>query len=159
MTMLAQEFQFFRNVRTYYCHVTFDVEFTYRYAHRLTNQGKAHGSFRCGVNAYTQMVEYTMKLQSDPIERPCSEKNTFLFNHIYPRIPKQCITFDEYPVFKQKYRVPIDYDWQQFVEKGAETAINVNTMNALLRKWRFLGDEETMVDAGIKVTAVRLNWT
>lgn len=96
-----------------------------------------------------------MQLRSDPIERPRSESNSFLFSTIYEAIPQQTIEFIDYPILKLKYRVPIDYDWQQFIMDGAESAINKSTMSALFKKWKLIGENGEPVDGNLKVVKVQ----
>jgi len=153
--MSAEEFQFFRNVRSYYCNVPFLLSFTYYYAHRHRKTATATGSYSCGVNVHTQKVEYTMQLKSDPIERPRSESGSFLFTTVYEAIPAQRIEFVDYPILNHRYRVPIDYDWQQFIVDGAGAAINTGTMNALFKKWKLVDVNGEPVDANLKVLNVR----
>lgn len=99
-----------------------------------------------------------MQLRSDPIERPYSEKSSFLFTTIYEAIPPQSIEFVDYPISKLKYRVPIDYDWQQFIMNGARSAINKNTMGSLFKKWKLVGENGEPVDGGnLKVIKVQFD--
>ncbi|MCR2802554.1 hypothetical protein [Paenibacillus soyae] len=155
---MVEEFEFFRNVRSYYCHVKFTVSFTYRFSHRHSKRVMARGSFGCGVNVRSQTVEYVMQLKSDPIERPRSESGSFLFTTLYEAIPSQMIEFENYPIYKVRYRVPIDYDWQQFVVRGAENAINPGTIGQLFRKWKLHGANGEAVDAGLKVEKIEFHW-
>lgn len=156
--MLVEEFEFYRKVRAYYCNVSFTLSFTYRYSHRHNKSLTAKGSFSCGVNAHTQTVEYLMQLKSDPIERPYSESGSFLFSSVYEAIPPQSIEFQNHPILKLRYRVPIDYDWQQFIVNGAESAINVNTMGGLFKKWELKGVNGEPVEGNLKVVNVQFNW-
>ncbi|MFD0588368.1 hypothetical protein ACFQZE_10170 [Paenibacillus sp. GCM10027627] len=134
------------------------ISFTYRYSHRHNKTATARGSFSCGVNAHTQTVEYLMQLKSDPIERPYSESGSFLFSTIVKAIPAQVIEFHNYPILKQRYRVPIDYDWQQFIIDGASSAMNTSTIGSLFKKWKLKGEDGEPVDANLKVVQVELNW-
>ncbi|GKU75790.1 hypothetical protein [Paenibacillus sp. L3-i20] len=156
--MLVEEFEFYRKVRSYYCNVSFKLTFTYRFSHRHLKTATAKGSFSCGVNAHTQTVEYMMQLKSDSIERPHTESNSFLFSSVYEEIPPQVIEFVNYPILKLRYRVPIAYDWQEFIVKGAESAINNNTMQSLFKKWRINGTGGEAVEAKFKVTKVEFDW-
>ncbi|RJE91117.1 hypothetical protein D3P07_03340 [Paenibacillus sp. 1011MAR3C5] len=156
--MMVEEFEFYRKVRAFYCNVSFSLSFIYRFSHRVNKSATAKGTFSCGVNAHTQTVEYLMQLKSESIERPYSESGSFLFSNIYEAIPEQVIDYMNYPIHKLRYRVPIDYDWQQFIVEGAESAINVNTMNGLFKKWKLLGTSGQPVDAHLKVTKVELKW-
>lgn len=156
--MMVEEFEFYRKVRAFYCNVSFSLSFTYRFSHRHNKSATAKGTFSCGVNAHTQTVEYLMQLKSEPIERPYSESGSFLFTSIYEAIPAQIIEFINYPIHKLRYRVPIDYDWQEFVVDGAESAINASAMNGLFKKWKLLGTSGQPIDAHLKVTKVELNW-
>lgn len=156
--MSIEEFDFYRKVRTNYCDVAFQVEFTYRLSHRHFKTAAAQGTFSCNVNAHAQTVEYVMQLKTDPIERPYSERSLFLFTNIYEEIPPQTIEFKNYPIQKLRYRVPIDYDWQQFIVTGAENAINPSTLRQLFRKWKIKGKEDQPIDADFKIKKVQLNW-
>ncbi|MBH5317246.1 hypothetical protein I6N90_05405 [Paenibacillus sp. GSMTC-2017] len=156
--LMVEEFEFYRKVRAYYCNVSFRLTFTYCFSHRHVKKATAQGSFSCGVNAHSQTVEYIMQLKSDIIERPHTESGSFLFSSIYDAIPQQRIEFVNYPILKLRYRVPISYDWQQFVVQGAESAINVSTMQGLFKKWRLNGKDNQPVDAKFKVTNVEFDW-
>lgn len=155
---MVEEFEFYRNVRAYYCRVLFTLSFTYRFSHRHAKKALARGSFSCGVNVRSQTVEYVMKLKSDPIERPFSEHGSFLFASHYEGIPSQTIEFENYPIYKVRYRVPIDYDWQQFIVRGAENAINPGTIGQLFKKWKLKDTNGQPVDAGLKVEKIEFHW-
>lgn len=156
--MMMEEFEFYRKVRAFYCNITFEVSFAYRFSHRHNKTAKAIGSFSCGVNAHSQTVEYLMQLESDPIERPYSESGSFLFSNVYEEIPAQVIKLQNHPILKLRYRVPIDYDWQQFIVEGAKSAINVGTMGQLFKKWDLKGADGSTVDAKLKVVKVEHHW-
>jgi hypothetical protein len=156
--MMVEEFEFYRKVRTYYCNVAFSVQFTYLFSYRHNRTASANGTFSCSVNAHSQTVEYIMDLKSDVIERPYSERNNLLFTNVYEQIPPQAIEYIRYPIYKMRYRVPIDYDWQQFVIEGGEAAINVKSMQALFKKWKLLGADGSPVEANLKVAKVSLHW-
>ncbi|OBR62951.1 hypothetical protein A7K91_09545 [Paenibacillus oryzae] len=156
--MVIEEFDFYRKVRAYYCKVNFDLLFTYRFAHRLDKTAMARGSFGCSVNYHAQTVEYTMQLVSDVIERPFSESGSFLFSTIYEAIPPQRIEYHDYPIHKLRYKVPIDYDWQAFIEEGAASAINRHTIGALFKKWGIKDEQDREVDAHIKITKLTVDW-
>ncbi|MDQ6422344.1 hypothetical protein RB620_23215 [Paenibacillus sp. LHD-117] len=156
--MMVEEFEFYRKVRANYCNVSFMMWFTYRLSHRHSKTATARGAFSCGVNAHTQTLEYTIQLKSEPIGRPYSESGTFLFPSVYEEIPQQVIEYENYPIHKQRYRVPITYDWHEFVRSGARSGINVHTMQALLGKWKLRGKGEDFVDAKLKVTKLQFDW-
>lgn len=155
---MVEEFDFYRKVRAYYCNVKFEVLFSYRFAHRLDKKATAMGTFSCSVNAHTQTVEYTMQLKTDVIERPHSESGALLFSTVYEAIPPQVIEFKDYQISKIRYKVPIDYDWQQFIREGAEAAMNVQTLGALIKKWKLSGEAKEQVEAHLKVIKVSFQW-
>ncbi|MEK3881747.1 hypothetical protein [Paenibacillus sp. PL2-23] len=155
---MVEEFEFYRNVRSYYCHVKVTVSFTYRFSHRHVKRAIASGSFNCTVNVRSQTVEYFLQLETEPIERPFSESGFLLFSSVYEAIPRQQIVIVEYPIHKVKYRVPIDYDWQQFIVRGAETGINPGTLTQLLRKQKLIGRSGEAVDAELKIESVEYHW-
>lgn len=155
---MVEEFDFYRKVRSYYCNVPFSVVFTYRSSYRLVKKATANGSFSCSVNAHSQTVEYVMQLKTDPISRPYSERDSFLFTSVYEEIPEQTIEFDNYPIQKLRYRVPIAYDWQQFIRAGAENAINVKSIQQLFKKWKLKGMKGQPIEAYLKVLKVQMNW-
>jgi hypothetical protein len=156
--MMVEEFEFYRKVRANYCNVAFKVLFTYRLSHRHNKTAVAHGSFSCGVNAHTQTLEYTLNLKTEPIQRPYSESGTFLFSSVYKEIPSQVIEYENYPIHKQRYRVPITYDWHDCVRSGAKSGINAISIQALLRKWTLHGTEDEAIDAILKVTKLQFDW-
>ena len=155
---MVDEFEFFRKVRAYYCNVPFLVQFTYRLSHRVDKAVTAHGSFSCRVNPHTQIVEYVLGLASDPVSRPHSEHSSFLFSSVYEEIPPQSIVIDDHLIQSLRYPLPIDYEWQSFIMSGAESAINVQSMQQLFKKWKLKGKDGQPLDGGIKVTRVLLNW-
>jgi hypothetical protein len=155
---LVDEFEFFRKVRAYYCDVPFLIQFSYRMSHRVDKAAAAHGAFSCRVNPHTQIVEYVLELKSDPISRPYSEQSSFLFSNVYEEIPAQCIQLSSYPIQSLRYPVPIDYDWQDFIKTGAETAINIQTIQLIFKKWKLIGKDGQAVDAKLKVDRVLLKW-
>lgn len=156
--LMVEEFEFYRKVRANYCNVSLQVWFTYRQSHRHTKSAIAEGSFSCGVNAHTQTLEYKLRLKTEPIHRPYSESGTLLFSSVYEEIPPQVIEYDNYPIFKQRYRVPITYDWHEFVRSGARAGINAASIQSLLRKWELRGTDESTIDAKLKVTKVKFDW-
>ncbi|WP_168122783.1 hypothetical protein [Paenibacillus sp. HB172176] len=156
-SMMVEEFEFFRKVRASYCNVPFHVVFTYRLSHRHHKMANAKGMFSCSVNAHTQTVEYRMGLKSDAISRPFNESGSFLFTSRYEEIPPQCIVFEDYSIHKQRYKVPIAYDWQAFIKKGAEQAINVGTIQQLFKRWKLKDKEGNDVEANLKVIKVELD--
>lgn len=155
---MLDEFEFFRKVRSYYCNVPFLVGFSYRLSHRIDKAVAAHGSFSCRVNPHTQIVEYVIELKSDLISRPHSEQSSFLFSSVYEEIPSQRIEYENYLIQALRYPVPIQYDWQSFIMKGAEDAINVHTIGQLFKKWKINGMNSQTVDANFKVEKVTLQW-
>lgn len=155
---MVDEFEFFRKVRAYYCNVPFLVRFTYRLSHRLDKAATARGSFSCRVNPHTQIVEYVLGLQSDPISRPYSEHSSFLFSSAYEEIPPQTIEIDHFPIQALRYPLPIEYDWQSFIMSGAEDAINVQTIQQLFKKWRLKGAGGELIDGKLKIEQVLLQW-
>ncbi|RIX46337.1 hypothetical protein D3P08_26400 [Paenibacillus nanensis] len=155
--MSVEEFDFFRKVKSHYYHVSFWLSFTYCFAHRHMKIATARGAFSCGVDVHTQTVVYTMQLKSDPIHRPRSQSDSFLFSTVYEAIPAQTIEFANYPILRLKYRVPIDYDWQQFIRNGAESAINKSTMSALFKKWELHDENGEPVDGKLKVVKVQFD--
>jgi hypothetical protein len=155
---VVDEFEFFRKVRAYYCNVPFLVRFTYRLSHRIDKAATARGSFSCRVNPHTQIVEYMLDLKSDPISRPYSEHNSFLFSSVYEEIPSQTIEIDQFSIEALRYPLPIEYDWQAFIMSGAEEAINVQTIQQLFKKWRFKGADGELVDGKLKTEQVLLQW-
>lgn len=155
---MIDEFEFFRKVRTYYNNVPFLVQFTYCLSHRIDKAVTARGSFSCRVNPHTQIVEYEIDLQSDPISRPYSEQSSFLFSSIYEEIPAQTIEMNQYLIHSLRYPIPIEYDWQAFIMSGAEAAINVQTIQQLFKKWKLKGAEGQIVDGKLKTEQVLLQW-
>lgn len=155
---MVDEFEFFRKVRAYYCKVPFLVQFKYKLSHRLDKSATARGNFSCRVNPHTQIVEYVMDIQSDPISRPYSEQNSFLFSNVYDEIPPQVIQIDNYLVHTVRYPIPIDYDWQRFVMHGAEDAISVQSIQQLLKKWKLTGVNGQQVNGELKVGKVEIEW-
>ncbi|NIK69911.1 MULTISPECIES: hypothetical protein [unclassified Paenibacillus] len=155
---MVDEFEFFRNVQTYYQHMRFQVQFTYRILHKTNKSAKAQGSFNCRVNPRTQQVEYQMSLQSETIARPFSEKSSFLFSSQYPEIPPQSVIIENYPILKLKYPVPINYDWYSFIFKGTQEAFTVQSLQQVFDKYRCTGADGEDVDAGLKVAAVSIDW-
>ncbi|MHA6485230.1 hypothetical protein ACX1C1_25395 [Paenibacillus sp. strain BS8-2] len=156
--MMVEEFEFYRNVRANYCNVPFLFWFTYRLSHRHNKTGLAKGSFSCGVNAHTQKLEYTLELETEMVHRPYSESGTILFSSIYEEIVPQVISYKNVIIHKQRYRVPITYDWHDFVRSSAKAGIHKVSIQALLRKWKLRGVGDTFVDANFKVTKVQIDW-
>lgn len=155
---MVDEFEFFRKVRAYYCNVPFLVQFTYRLSHRIDKAVTASGSFSCSVNPHAQIVEYVLGLKSDPISRPHSEHNSFLFPSVYEEIPSQTIEIDPFLIQALRYPIPIEYDWQAFIMTGAEDAINAQTIQQLFKKWRLKGANGELVDGKLKAEKVLLQW-
>jgi hypothetical protein len=127
-------------------------------SHRIDKAATARGSFSCRVNPHTQIVEYMLDLKSDPISRPYSEHNSFLFSSVYEEIPSQTIEIDQFSIEAMRYPLPIGYDWQAFIMSGAEEAINVQTIQQLFKKWRFKGADGELVDGKLKTEQVLLQW-
>jgi hypothetical protein len=158
LDVMVEEFEFYRKVRANYCNVPIMIWFTYRLSHRHNKTAIAKGSFSCGVNAHSQKLEYTIELETEMIHRPHSESGTILFSSVYQEIVPQVISYKNYMIHKQRYRVPITYDWHEFVRSGARAGINAMSMQALLRKWKLRGAGDGFVDANFKVTKVQFDW-
>lgn len=156
--MMVDEFDFFRKVRAYYCNVPFLVYLSYRLSHRVDKSITAKGEFSCRVNPHTQIVEYIVQLVSDPISRPYSEHNSFLFSSEYDEIPQQVISLENHLIYSKRYVIPIDFDWKAFIIEGAEAALSVSALQGLFKKWRLKGASGQSVDGMIKVERVAIDW-
>jgi len=155
---MVDEFDFYRKVRAYYCNVPFLVYLTYRLSHRVDKAISARGMFSCRVNPHTQIVEYVIDLRSDPIARPYSEQNSFLFSSVYEEIPAQVISIENYLIYSKRYVIPIDFDWKAFIVEGAKAALSVSVLQGLFKKWKLKGDGGDTVDGMLKVDRVVINW-
>jgi len=155
---MVDEFDFYRKVRAYYCNVPFLVYLTYRLSHRVDKAITARGVFSCRVNPHTQIVEYVIDLRSDPISRPYSEQNSFLFSSVYEEIPAQAISIENFLIYSKRYVIPIDFDWKSFIVEGAEAALSVSVLQSLFKKWKLKGERGDSVDGMIKVDRVVINW-
>ncbi|MFF2091988.1 hypothetical protein [Paenibacillus sp. NPDC058174] len=155
---MVDEFEFFRKVQTYYQHVPFNVEFTYRVLHKTHKTAQALGQFCCRVDPHQQIVEYNISLESDYISRPFSEKVSFLFPSQYAEIPPQRIVIDQVPIYQLSYPVPILYDWKTFIIEGANEAISPNRLQPIFDKYKLTGKDGESVDAMLKVARVTIDW-
>jgi len=147
-----------RKVRTYYFNAAFQMEFSYEFAHRFMKKAAASGFLSCNVNAQKQIVEYQIDLETDLIVRPYSEHNTFLFANEYKAIPPQKITIKDYVIYKMNYKVPITYDWKQFIQNGADHAISLPMIQQLMRKQLICDENQMPVDILMKVNSLYVEW-
>ncbi|MUT64458.1 hypothetical protein [Paenibacillus sp. NEAU-GSW1] len=155
---MVDEFEFFRKVQTYYQHVPFSVQFTYRVLHKTERTAHALGRFCCRVDPHQQIVEYNISLESDVISRPFSEKVSFLFSSKYDEIPPQRIVIDQAIIYQLNYPVPILYDWKMFIIEGANEAISIHRLQPLFEKYKLAGADGQLVDAKLKVARAQVDW-
>ncbi|MFF2480615.1 hypothetical protein [Paenibacillus sp. NPDC058071] len=155
---MVDEFEFYRKVQTYYQHVPFEVQFTYRILHKTDKTANALGRFSCRVDPHSQTVDYIICLESDAIARPYSEKASFLFSIQYAEIPSQRMVIDQLSIHQLSYSVPISYDWKSFITDGAKEAISVQRLQPLFDKYRLTGKNGEPVNGQLKVARATIDW-
>ncbi|MEF2243426.1 MULTISPECIES: hypothetical protein [unclassified Paenibacillus] len=155
---MTDESNLHRKVRAYYFNAAFQMEFSYEFSHRFMKKASAYGFLNCNVNAPMQVVEYQVDLETDLIIRPYSEHNTFLFMNEYKAIPPQRVVIKDYVIYKMNYKVPITYDWKQFIQEGADHAVSLPMMQQLLRKQLIYDENKVPMDISIKVNSLYVEW-